>query len=69
MTKRELIDQITHLNPTATAGFLAEFATADLAEYLEHLQWTHPSGDSPFDAEEEPARPPSADDGPVRLAG
>lgn len=39
MTKRQLIDEITHLNPTAGAAFLADFEDSDLAEYLEHLQW------------------------------
>ena len=39
MTKRELIEEITGLNPTAKPAFLAEFAEADLAEYLQHLCW------------------------------
>jgi len=42
MTKRELIDQITHLNPTAAPSFLAAFDDADLAEYLRHLKWVIP---------------------------
>lgn len=39
MTKRQLIEQITDLNPTAKPAFLAEFKDADLAEYLQHLRW------------------------------
>jgi len=39
MTKRQLIDEIVHLNPSAGAAFLAEFEDSDLAEYLEHLHW------------------------------
>lgn len=39
MTKRELIDQITRLNPTAMPAFLADFKDGDLAEYLKHLRW------------------------------
>ena len=39
MTKRELIDEIVELNPTATPEFLADFEQSDLAEYLQHLQW------------------------------
>ena len=39
MTKRELIDRIMQLNPTATPAFLAKFDEDDLAEYLTHLRW------------------------------
>lgn len=39
MTKRELIEEITHLNRTAKPSFLADFQDADLAEYLQHLRW------------------------------
>ena len=39
MTKRELIDEIIHRNPTAGPGFLAKFEDSELAEYLQHLQW------------------------------
>jgi len=39
MTKRQLIEEITHLNPTATPAFLAGFGDDDLAEYLQHLRW------------------------------
>ena len=42
MTKRELIDRITALNPTAGPEFLARFENADLAQYLQHLQWLKP---------------------------
>ncbi|OPX24824.1 MAG: hypothetical protein B1H04_01370 [Planctomycetales bacterium 4484_123] len=38
MTKRELIDEITHLNPSAPPAFLAEFEPEDLAEYLRRLR-------------------------------
>ena len=44
MTKRELIDQIAVLNPTAQPAFLADFGDDDLAEYLRHLQWVVPAG-------------------------
>ena len=43
MTKRELIDQITHLNPTATPDFLAAFDDEQLFEYLLHLKWVVPA--------------------------
>lgn len=39
MTKRELIEEITRLNPTAMPAFLAGFKDTDLAEYLKHLTW------------------------------
>jgi len=39
MTKRQLIDEITHLNPTARPVFLADFDDTDLIEYLQHLRW------------------------------
>jgi hypothetical protein len=39
MTKRELIDQITRLNPTAMPAFLAGFKDGELDEYLKHLRW------------------------------
>ena len=71
MTKRELIDRITALNPTAGPEFLARFKDADLAQYLQHLQWLQPpdlgvyrpvkaeaaggNDDSPFATTEEPA--------------
>jgi hypothetical protein len=37
MTKRELIDEIIEANPTADAGFLAQFSTEDLHGYLGRL--------------------------------
>jgi hypothetical protein len=37
MTKRELIDEIIETNPTADAGFLAQFSTEDLHGYLDRL--------------------------------
>jgi len=42
MTKRELIDEITELNPTAMPAFLARFEDSQLAEYLDHLKWLGP---------------------------
>ncbi len=38
MTKRELIDQILHDNPTAEPGFLAQFSDEQLREYLTQLK-------------------------------
>lgn len=38
MTKRNLIDHIMEINPTATPEFLARFDEKDLGEYLHHLQ-------------------------------
>ena len=37
MTKREIIDRIIHVNPSAKAEFLASFSRESLAEYLDHL--------------------------------
>ncbi len=37
MTKRQLIDEIVELNPTAQPEFLAKFEDGDLVEYLDHL--------------------------------
>ena len=42
MTKGELIDEIIHLNPTASPDFLAAFDDEDLFEYLHHLKWVVP---------------------------
>jgi hypothetical protein len=39
MSKRELIDEILRLNPTAKPDFLAHFKEKDLQEYLVHLNW------------------------------
>jgi len=38
MTKRELIDEITHLNTSASPAFLAAFEDEDLSAYLQRLQ-------------------------------
>lgn len=38
MTKRELIDQIHRLNPTAQSEFLASFDDQDLRAYLQQLR-------------------------------
>ncbi len=49
MTKRQLIDQITHINHSAKPDFLARFDDVDLDDYLQHLkvmQTPRLSGDS-----------------------
>lgn len=38
MSKRELIDQIHRLNPTAQSEFLASFDDQDLRAYLQQLR-------------------------------
>jgi hypothetical protein len=38
MTKRELIDKIISINPSASATFLARFDDVELDEYLAHLR-------------------------------
>lgn len=38
MSKRQLIDDIRRLNPTAMPQFLAQFDEDSLRQYLEHLQ-------------------------------
>ena len=38
MTKRELIDEITHLNTSASPAFLGAFEDEDLGAYLQRLQ-------------------------------
>ncbi len=38
MSKRQLIDDIRQLNPTAEPQFLAQFDEAELQQYLEHLR-------------------------------
>lgn len=38
MSKRQLIEAIQQLNPTATAPFLGQFADADLEAYLDRLR-------------------------------
>lgn len=37
MTKREIIDHIMEVNPSARPEFLADFSRESLAEYLDHL--------------------------------
>ena len=63
MTKRQLIEEITHRNPTAKPAFLAEFGNEDLREYLEHLRWVEPPSTTWRAA---PDRPPglAAEDAP-----
>lgn len=38
MTKRQIIDEILTINPTAKPAFLARFEDAELGAYLSHLQ-------------------------------
>lgn len=38
MTKQQLIDQITEMNRSARAEFLAEFSEAELQQYLGNLE-------------------------------
>ncbi len=38
MNKRELIDQINRLNPTAQPDFLAGFTETELVAYLQQLR-------------------------------
>jgi hypothetical protein len=38
MSKRQIIDAIRELNPTAEPTFLAQFDDGDLAQYLQHLR-------------------------------
>lgn len=68
MTKRELIDEITRLNPTASPDFLAEFPASDLAEYLERLRWAHPPEEAAAHIDAEPA-PEPVQAGPLQSAG
>ncbi len=37
MTKREIIDEIVALNPSAQPEFLAQFEDSELERYLDHL--------------------------------
>ena len=37
MTKREIIDRIIQINPSAKPEFLADFSRDSLAEYLDHI--------------------------------
>ncbi|KPK82864.1 MAG: hypothetical protein AMJ81_09015 [Phycisphaerae bacterium SM23_33] len=66
MTKRELIDEIARLNPTASADFLAEFPASDLTAYLERLKWAHPPEEAAVDVFDE-LEPAEAQPGPIRL--
>ncbi len=38
MPKRQLIDDIRQINPTAQPQFLAQFKEPELKEYLDHLR-------------------------------
>jgi hypothetical protein len=38
MTKRQLIDEIRTMNPTAQPQFLAQFDEPELGQYLDHLK-------------------------------
>ena len=38
MSKREIIDRIMEINPSARPEFLADFSQESLATYLEHLR-------------------------------
>ena len=38
MSKRQLIDDIRQLNPTAQPQFLAQFDEEELQEYLDHVK-------------------------------
>ncbi|MDP6634960.1 MAG: hypothetical protein QGG42_08690 [Phycisphaerae bacterium] len=38
MTKREIIDGILRFNRSADPGFLSQFNSVELAEYLDHLE-------------------------------
>ena len=64
MTKRQLIEEITDLNPTAKPSFLAEFGDQDLAEYLRHLRWVCPPRRSLYEVRRWSPRPRQASDSP-----
>lgn len=38
MTKRDIVDQIRRMNPTAEVEFLSRFSEEDLLAYLHQLQ-------------------------------
>ena len=38
MSKREIIDRIMEVNPSARPEFLANFSQESLADYLDHLK-------------------------------
>ena len=70
MTKRQLIDEITTLNPTAAPAFLSGFRDEDLAEYLTHLRWVVPPNVIVEQASGAPAdRSPAGDPLPVSESG
>lgn len=66
MTKRQLIEEITDLNPTAKPSFLAEFGDRDLAEYLRHLRWVCPPRRSLHEGRRWSLRARRASDSPPR---
>ena len=41
LARRNMIEQIIALNPSATAGFLEQFDDAALSQYLDHLHVAH----------------------------
>lgn len=65
MTKRELIDEIIHRNPTAGPAFLAGFDDSDLAEYLKHLQWVTAPAEEPTTTEDGLTTPPKGNTEPA----
>jgi len=40
MSRDQVLDEIISINPSATAGFLAQFADDLLKKYLDHLLYT-----------------------------
>lgn len=49
MSKRQLIDKIRDMNPTANIEFLVEFNESALKSYLHHLRYLrHPRGGRRF---------------------
>ncbi len=73
MSKRELIDEIVRLNPTARPDFLAHFGDHDLREYLDHLNWLNAPAATPISlaspaACESSAQPVAAEAAQVALA-
>jgi outer membrane biosynthesis protein TonB len=61
MTKRQLIQEIMLLNPTARPDFLARFGDRDLEEYLRHLRWVLPAAPADDRRREERTPAPTAD--------
>jgi len=69
MTKRDTIDAITRLNPTANPEFLAEFSGEELDRYLDRLSnrpTDDPLGDARFMIELEGPAPKDPGLAPVR---